>query len=318
MFSALNTMKSKFHPALRQLVAIGLACVGILSGQVTPEHPTDTAVTEVPVDVVVAESINIASQQTTTLEFGYWGVKGTLAPHEPIPATFVPASSKLVLKLSDALGSVSNVQWFRNNEPLSSGSRELEISETANSDSGFYWATFSGNPETPSTSSLQVVVADADHHRLGNMSVRATVTTGSPTATFGFVVAQQGAYPYSYGQYLIRVIGPTLEQFQVPNALPDPVVRFFNAAGDEFFFVTTAIFQPGYYDWLNTLADSVGAFPVDLPSATEFVMFVQLPAGAYTAQVSSASGNVGDVLFELYEVLEAPPFPENQAVETPL
>lgn len=305
----------KTHP----IRFIPFAILGILPSLLFAQAPVATpAVTvTVPVDgpittpsnAVVAEYINIASQQSTTLEFGFWGAKGVLAPHEPISATFVPINSKLVLTLSDQLGSVSNLKWFRNSEQIATGVTELEIADTTTSDSGFYWATFDGNPETPSTSSLQIVVARADHHRLGNMSVRSTLTAKTPSTTFGFVVQQQGSYPNAYGEYLIRVMGPSLAQFQVPNPVPDPVVRFFNAEGNEFTSVNSLVFEPGYFDWLEDVSSSVGAFPVDLPTTEETVMFIYLPAGAYTAQVSSASGAEGEVLFEIYEVLAPPAFP---------
>lgn len=263
----------------------------------------------VPADAVAAESINIPSQQTTTLEIGYWGAKGVHAPHEPVPARLVPVDSKLILTLSDQLGSISDLKWFHNGEQIAAGVSQLEIAETASADSGFYWATFSGNPETPSTSSIQILVAKANHHRLGNMSVRSTITTSAPSATFGFVVSQRDAYDHGYGEYLIRVIGPSLAEYQVANPLPDPVVRFFSPAGDEITFGSSAIFRLDYYSWLETISSSVGAFPIDLPSADETVMFVALSAGAYTAQVTSASGSEGDVLFEIYEVLDAPTIP---------
>jgi hypothetical protein len=280
----------------------------LLFVQVAMATPTEDTV-PVPQRLAVSPSINISSQQSTTLEFGYWGAKGSFAPHEPVPATFVPSHSKLILKLSDHLGAVSDLKWFRNNEQIATEVTELEIATPTASDSGFYWATFNGNPETPSTSSLQIIVASADRHRLGNMSVRSTLTSATPSSTVGFVVQQQGAYPSAHGEYLIRVIGPSLAQFQVSNPLPDPIVRFFNATGNEIIFAHTMIFRAGYFDWLKTVSSSVGAFPVDLPSPPETVEFVSLPVGAYTAQVTSASGAEGDFLFEIYEILDAPPFP---------
>ncbi len=264
-----------------------------------------------PDDAVVADSINIANTQSTTIELGYWGVKGTVAPGPYVPATSISPETKLVLRLSDQLGATSNIKWFHNGTQIATDSTELTIASASKADSGFYWATFDGtNPEIPSTSSLQIIVARADHHRLANMSVRATITPDAPRATFGWVVGQPGANPHAYGTYLIRVIGPSLAGLNVPHALADPVVHFYNAAGEELNWAHVMIWDANYIPWLRTVTTSVGAFPIELPSATEFVEFVSLPTGAVTAVVSSASGGSGDVLFELYEVLEPPPYPE--------
>jgi hypothetical protein len=99
---------------------------------------------------------------------------------------------------------------------------------------------------------------------------------------------------------LVRGIGPTLTDFQVPGALANPRLQVFDARGqlvaenDDWGSATNA---PA----LSSTAQAVGAF--GLQSGTkDSVMLLTLAPGAYTAQVSGVNATTGVGLVEVYEV----------------
>ena len=49
-------------------------------------------------------------------------------------------------------------------------------------------------------------------------------------------------------------------------------------------------------------ASAVGAFAWKFPSSSDSAILVTLPPGAYTAEISGASGDSGIALVEVYEV----------------
>jgi hypothetical protein len=135
--------------------------------------------------------------------------------------------------------------------------------------------------------------------RLANVASRALTGPGQSAHVLGFVVS--GARPKAM---LVRGVGPALTSFGITNALPDPSLTIFNAAGQ-------AVFTNN--DWsapiagaataaeLATAATRAGAFALSANSR-DAAMLVQLDPGAYTAVVSDTSGATGVSLVEVHEV----------------
>jgi len=135
--------------------------------------------------------------------------------------------------------------------------------------------------------------------RLANVASRALTGPGQSAHVLGFVVS--GARPKAM---LVRGVGPALTPFGITNALPDPSLTIFNAAGQ-------AVFTNN--DWsgsvagaataaeLATAATRAGAFALPANSR-DAALLVQLDPGAYTAVVSDASGATGVSLVEVHEV----------------
>jgi len=125
-----------------------------------------------------------------------------------------------------------------------------------------------------------------------NASTRAFVGTGDAVLIPAFVVNGTGAV-----RLLIRAVGPTLAQFNVPGLLADPQLTLYSG--------TTAI---GTNDnWssaanaLEIAAAAMGAGAFTLPSGSrDAAMVVTLPAGAYTAVASGVGGTTGTALVEIY------------------
>lgn len=139
--------------------------------------------------------------------------------------------------------------------------------------------------------------------RLANLSTRGYVGTGQDVLIAGFVV--NGPGPHTY---LIRVSGPTLQNFNVTNTLFDPMLALHQLTNG------TSVLLRQDDDWdtpsttqplLQAAATQVGAFA--LTDRKESAMLVTLPPGNYSAQ---ASGNdnqgttspVGNALIEIYEM----------------
>jgi len=135
--------------------------------------------------------------------------------------------------------------------------------------------------------------------RLANVASRALTGPGQSAHVLGFVVS--GARPKAM---LVRGVGPALTSFGITNALPDPSLTIFNAAGQ-------AVFTNN--DWsapiagaataaeLAAAATRAGAFALSANSR-DAALIVQLDPGAYTAVVSDTSGATGVSLVEVHEV----------------
>jgi hypothetical protein len=127
--------------------------------------------------------------------------------------------------------------------------------------------------------------------RLINLSVRSTAGTGSQTLIGGFVIGGTGSK-----QVLARGDGPALSAYGVTGVLPDPVLTLFNSIPSE--VATNAGWGGGTA--LSTVFSQVGAFPLPTTSKDAAIL-ATLPAGAYTANITSTSGDSGVVLVEAYD-----------------
>jgi hypothetical protein len=125
--------------------------------------------------------------------------------------------------------------------------------------------------------------------RLTNLSVRAHATADAPLIV-GFVTLGSGST-----QVLVRGIGPALAEYDVPNPMPDPRLRLVQdgstvAENDQW----PAVLAPTFV--------RAGAFPLE-PGSADAAVEAELPAGIYTAVITSAPGGAsGTVLAELYDL----------------
>lgn len=127
--------------------------------------------------------------------------------------------------------------------------------------------------------------------RLVNVSARYRVTADSSGAIVaGFVIA--GTVPK---QLLIRGVGPSLINFGVTGALPDPKLELFDDSPRKI---------ADNDDWSSALAaqfTAVGAFALQ-PGSKDAALTTALNPGSYTVQLSSANGAGGSALIEVYEL----------------
>ncbi len=128
--------------------------------------------------------------------------------------------------------------------------------------------------------------------RLVNLSARARVGTAGNVLIAGFVIGGSTAKTV-----LIRASGPALVPFGVLGTLPDPKLQLFS--GNTVLGTNNGW---GGNPEIASAAAAVGAFAWPDPTSNDSAILVTLPPGAYTAQVSGASGDTGMALIEIYDV----------------
>jgi hypothetical protein len=127
--------------------------------------------------------------------------------------------------------------------------------------------------------------------RIMNVSVRGVLETSSDVLVAGFTVGGTGVRPL-----IVRAVGPTLGQFGVQGALPDPRLEVFRQGAGELPFAV----NDSWNEQLLPAAFTYGAFPLVTGSA-DAAIAATLPSGSYTARVGAAAGEKGQVLVELYD-----------------
>jgi hypothetical protein len=231
---------------------------------------------------------------------GSLGVTGFL----PDPSLTVYASGAVIASNNDwdgsaqiasAAASVGAFPWTNASSPdaaleqtLSAGGYTALVTG-ASADSGValaevYDATPAGSrlPSTP---------------RLLNISGRAQVGTGGNILIAGFVIGGSTSKTV-----LIRASGPALSPFGVAGALADPMLQLYqtNADGTSTLVATDTGWAGNAQ--IAAAAAAVGAFSWGASATADSALLFTLPPGAYTAEISGASGDTGVSLVEVYDV----------------
>jgi hypothetical protein len=130
--------------------------------------------------------------------------------------------------------------------------------------------------------------------RIVNISSRAQVGTGSNILIAGFVIGGSTSKTV-----LIRGAGPVLAlpPFKITGTLADPQLQLYSGST-----VIESDTGWGGDPQIFAAAASVGAFPWGSSPTKDSAILVTLPPGAYTAELSGASGDTGVALVEVYEV----------------
>ncbi len=131
--------------------------------------------------------------------------------------------------------------------------------------------------------------------RIVNLSSRAIVGTGEDALIAGIVVADT-----SSKRYLARAVGPGLAAFGASDVLPDPQLSLFSGNGVE--LLRNVGWETGPHALqLPRYAQAVGAFPL-APGSRDSAAADVFATGTYTIQITSAAGQTGTALAELYEL----------------
>ena len=121
-----------------------------------------------------------------------------------------------------------------------------------------------------------------------NISSRSHVASGDNVMIGGFIITGNADK-----RVIIRAIGPSLQQFNVPNPLANPLLELHGSAGN---FITS---NDNWRQTQQALIESTGLAPTnDLESA----IVATLQPGAYTAIVSGQGGASGIGLVEVYDL----------------
>lgn len=169
----------------------------------------------------------------------------------------------------------------------------LYPTEGGSSFGGIYFAPPGGGPFT----SAAVALADPPENtgKLGNLAVRSIVGSGDATLIAGVTVTDEERY------VLIRGVGPSLAALGVSGVLRKPVLSVYAANGE--LIATTASWSAAFSGDQRTgieiVMRSVGAFPLTAGSE-DAVLNLRLVPGGYTVSLSSADGQSGVGLLEVY------------------
>jgi hypothetical protein len=137
--------------------------------------------------------------------------------------------------------------------------------------------------------------APGTSQRLTNISARVQVGTGSGVLIAGFVIGGSTSETV-----LIRASGPALTKFGVTGVIPDPQLTLNGGSSGTSVLATSQGWNGDPQS--AAVSASVGAFAWPSTSSNDSLLLVTLPPGAYTAEVSGASGDTGIALIEVYEV----------------
>lgn len=236
------------------------------------------------------------------------------------PVAINPGTTVTLRPLSTKWSALSDVQWFKNGEPLltavSAPVGSLILPAITSADSGSYRATFTGDGQSTGTVLAHILVQPGTNTPLVNISTRATISPANRQVVVGFSIPRKIDSDYLGKRLLIRAVGETLQTFDVANPLADPVLRIYDADGNDvtpIHVFPQVINEDGstpeseYFEQVTEAAAAVGAFAVPVPSPesppiTEYADLVTLFPGTYTVVVTSAGGQTGEVLVEVYEV----------------
>jgi hypothetical protein len=117
------------------------------------------------------------------------------------------------------------------------------------------------------------------------------IATGDKVGIGGFII--RGSTPK---HVLIRAIGPSLTQFGVQDALPDPFLELY-ASGP------TPLFSNN--NWKDTQEATIRATGIPPNNDLESAIDTTLPPGSYTAVVKGNNGAAGVALVEVYDLNES-------------
>ena len=135
------------------------------------------------------------------------------------------------------------------------------------------------------TTSSQGVAA-----KLGNISTRAFVSTGSDIVIAGFILGSHS----DNDRIVVRGIGPSLTAAGVSNALADPTLELRDLNG--------ALLSSNN-DWQDNPAQAAELTAAGLAPTNnlESGIATTLPAGLYTALLSGVNNGAGVGLVEVYD-----------------
>jgi uncharacterized protein (DUF1800 family) len=160
---------------------------------------------------------------------------------------------------------------------------------------GIYTAEVSGVGATQGIALLEVYDLSGSG-RLVSLSTRAQVGTGDGILISGLSVSATSGPRH----LLVRAIGPTLANYDVPGVLADPAFAIVDSKGTQI----AANDNWGTPDTGGALAQAFaqsGAFPLPAGSK-DAALLVDLPSGLYSIMVHGVGGTQGIALVEVYDL----------------
>jgi hypothetical protein len=202
-----------------------------------------------------------------------------------------------MLELHDGTGAVltSNDDWKvpQQTDVEATGLAPPDDRESAillNLQPGSYTAIGSGKNGTTGVGLIEVYDVDVlSTSQVSNISTRGLVQTGNNVMIGGFIVSGASGSI----NLVVRVLGPTLTQFGVANALADPTLQLYDGNG------TVIASNNNWKDTQQTQLQNSGRQP---PNNLEPAIALVASPGHYTAIVRGNNNSTGVGLVEVYQV----------------
>ncbi len=206
------------------------------------------------------------------------------------------------LEMHDQTGNViaSNDNWRDSQEAeiQASGFPPGDNRESAlvlNLPPGPYTAIVRGSGGASGVALVEVYdLATGAAAQLVNISTRGRVETSDNVMIGGFVVgAGLGANGAGSVNVVVRALGPSLAQFNVPGPLQDPTLELRDSSG------ALIVSNDNWRDTQQAAVQASGFAPTD---DRECAIVATLPRGSYTAIVRGKNSSSGVALVEVYRV----------------
>jgi hypothetical protein len=208
---------------------------------------------------------------------------------KPTERVVVRTGCSAVLSAVAPVSMARSVEWRRGDDArvLGVGSR-LMLTGSDPERYGRYVASWTQDGRVLSRSFE--VAAGATDNQLINISARMMIGSGESTGIVGFVVKSNFA-----PRFLLRGVGPSLGQFGVSDAIPDPNLTLFRRST----VIDSEVMSSRI---LATGADFQrnGAFAF-APLSRDVAIMKNLVGGAYSVHLSSRSDQRGTALIEVYQ-----------------
>jgi len=202
------------------------------------------------------------------------------------------------LTLTNSSGGVvaSNDNWKNTQQAaiMATGKappNDLESAILKTLPSGNYTAVLSGNNNTTGVGLMDVYDIDQSvSSTLTNISSRGFVGVDNEVMIGGFIVRAGGSGSV---KVIVRVLGPTLTQFGVPNVLANPVLEVRDA---------NAALIASNDNWQDTQKSEIQASGFAPPNAAESAAVITQAPGNSTIIVRGKNNTTGNALVEVYEI----------------
>lgn len=218
--------------------------------------------------------------------------------------SIIPPGESTPIAANDDWMSSPNAAALQATGKAPSDSREA--AELLTLPAGSYTVVVNGKNGGEGVGLVEAYEQDRTGNKIINLSTRGWVDTGGNVMIGGLVI--EGT-PGTTKRVLVRVLGPTLENYNVSNALFDPAARLYNAAGELLL---------DNDDWdAGPLQDEIRGLGLAPGNRREPAMLIDIAPGAYTVIVRPFENTLPDNvtpdirpgigIIEVYEITTAPP-----------
>lgn len=171
---------------------------------------------------------------------------------------------------------------------------DAESAIVRNLPAGAYTAIMSGKNQTTGIGLVEVYdLGSSATSQLTNLSTRGFVGTGDNVLIGGFIAGGGDAI-----RLLIRVLGPSLNNAGINDALQDPMLELYDANGQ----------QAGMNDnWQDDQQFQIQQTNLAPPNPMEAALLTELAPGNYTVIARGRNSNSGTALLEFYTIGQLEP-----------